>query len=104
MRKVAASRVYSSQYDYKINQIIEISRQKVVVVRDLKHEEPMTEWLTGAIILTNKKDLSIENTKHISDLYSFKTIQETNNIYAWHVADLEHATGNILSKNISLIK
>lgn len=104
MRKVAASRVYSSQYDYKTNQIIEISSQKVMVVRDLKHEEPMTEWLTGAIILTNKKDLSIENTKHISDLYSFKTIQETNNIYAWHVADLEHATGNILSKNISLIK
>lgn len=104
MRKVAASRVYSSQYDYKINQIIEISSQKVVVVRDLKHEEPMTEWLTGAIILTNKKDLSIENTKHISDLYSFKTIQESNNIYAWHVADIDHVTGSILSKNISLIK
>lgn len=104
MRKVAASRVYSSQYDYKINQIIEISSQKVVVVRDLKHEEPMTEWLTGTIILTNKTDINSEKIRHISDFYSFKKLRESNNIYAWHVADLEHATGNILSKNISLIK
>ena len=104
MRKVAASRVYTSIHDYKINQIVEISNQKILNIRDLKHEEPMTEWLTGAIILTNKKDLSIENTKHISDLYSFKTIQESNNIYAWHVADIDHVTGSILSKNISLIK
>ena len=104
MRKVAASRVYFSTYDYKINQIVEISSQKVFIARDLKHEEPMTEWLPGAIILTNGKDLSIENIKHISDLYSFKTIQDSNIIYAWHVADFDHTTGNILSKNISLIK
>ena len=104
MRKVAASRVYSSQYDYKINQIIEISSQKVVVVRDLKHEEPMTEWLTGTIILTNKIGINSEKIRHISDFYSFKKLRESNIIYAWHVADLDHATGNILSKNISLIK
>ena len=104
MRKVAASRVYYSQYNYKINQIIEVSSQKVVVVRDLKHEEPMTEWLTGTIILTNKTDINSEKIRHISDFYSFKKLRESNIIYAWHVADLDHATGNILSKNISLIK
>ena len=104
MRKVAASRVYSSQYDYKINQIIEISNQKVVVVRDLKHEEPMTEWLTGTIILTNKTDVNSEKIRHISDFYSFTQICKPNIIYAWHVEDLEHDTGRILNKNISLIK
>lgn len=104
MRKVAASRVYFSQYDYKINQIVEISNQKILNIRDLKHEEPMTEWLTGAIILTNKTGINSEKIRHISDFYSFKKLRESNIIYAWHVADLEHATGNILSKNISLIK
>lgn len=104
MRKVAVSRVYTSIHDYKINQIVEISNQKILNIRDLKYEEPMTEWLTGTIILTNKTDVNSEKIRHISDFYSFKKLRESNSIYAWHVADLDHATGNILSKNISLIK
>ena len=104
MRKVAANKVYFSQSEYKINQIVEINNCNVVNVRDLKQEESMTEWMPRAIILTNKTDINPEKIKHISDFYSIKKLRDSNNIYAWHVADLDHATGNILSKNISLIK
>ena len=104
MRKVAANKVYFSQSEYKINQIVEINNCNVANVRDLKHEEPMTEWLTGTIILTNKTDVNSEKIRHISDFYSFTQICKPNIIYAWHVEDLEHDTGRILNKNISLIK
>lgn len=104
MRKVAANKVYFSQSEYKINQIVEINKCNVVNVRDLKQEESMTEWMAGAIILTNKTDINSEKIKHISDFYSSTQICKPNIIYAWHVEDLEYDTGRILNKNISLIK
>lgn len=104
MRKVAASKVYFSQSEYKVNKIVEINSLNVTGVRDLKHEEPMTEWMTGTVILTNNIDVNPDNINHISDFYSSSKVLSSDVLYAWYVANLDHNTGCILSKNISLIK
>lgn len=104
MRKVAASKVFSSPTNYLANQIVEIDDSKVLTVRDLKCEEAMTEWLTGIIVLSNKDKINLDDANSISAFYSEEDTNEDNTIHAWHIANFDSETGCILDKNITLIK
>jgi len=103
MRKVAAHKVYFTQRDYLINQIVEITNSNILAIRELRHEEAMTEWLSGVIVLTDKSDLNVNSINKISDFFTDDNHVKSTTIYAWHIADFDHDSELILTKNISLI-
>ena len=55
MRRVAASRVYVNEKEFYTNHVVELLDHLVVNHYALEGELPMTEWLSGTIIIRNRE-------------------------------------------------
>ena len=55
MRRVAASRIYFNNKDFRTNHVVELVDHFVVNHYPLKGEIPMAEWLGGTIIICNRR-------------------------------------------------
>ena len=53
MRRVAASRVYINEKEFRTNHVVELFDHHVVCHYPLQGELPMTEWLGGTILIRN---------------------------------------------------
>ena len=53
MKRVAASRVYINETDFRTNYVVELCDHHVVRHYPLEQELPQTEWLGGTIVIHN---------------------------------------------------
>jgi len=51
MRRVAASRVYINEKEFRNNHVVELLHHQVINHYPLEGELPMTEWLGGTILI-----------------------------------------------------
>lgn len=104
MRKVAAFRIYLSETEYIPAHIVEIIDSKVIALRKLSAEEAMTEWLPGALLLSNQNSASNDTVNNLANFYSGKKTDQAQDVHVWHAENIDYATGDIINGEITLIK
>ena len=68
-RKVAVNKLYISPREAYTNQVVELTDGTVTGWHPLTHEEPMTEWLGGTLVVTPLPNLRPQHISRISDFY-----------------------------------
>lgn len=106
MRRVAASRVYTSIEEFYNNHIVELFDSFVVNHYSLQSELAMTEWLGGIIVLTHA-DIpqdQFHTINSVSDLYTLSSLQETTiRPQAYHISN-PHISSATLSPTSRITK
>ena len=100
IRKVAASKIYTSEKKHLKNFVVEIEDGYVSKFYPLTTENAFTEWFTGTIVLTNKNIPSQKGLKNIKDFYSKHPTTSTNNLCCWHLSNVDHMTGDIIKPSV----
>lgn len=94
VKKFACHRIYQSADSYQGQSVVSINTKVEVVSFSLFDSEAChTEWIGGAVLLSNKSELYIE--KDFSLLLSTAfPIEDKYPLYAWHLSpfDFENET------------
>lgn len=70
MRRVAASRVYINDKEFR-NHVVELFEHTLVNHYPLQGELPMTEWLGGTIIIRGKEAYHIQKVLSPTELSTY---------------------------------
>lgn len=100
IRKVAASKIYTSEKNYLKNFVVELEDGYVSKFYPLTTEHAFTEWFTGTILLTNKNIPSQKGLTNIKDFYFKHPTTSTNDLCCWHLSNVDHMTGDIIKPSI----
>ena len=100
IRKVAASKIYTSEKKHLKNLVVEIEDGYVSKFYPLTKEHAFTEWFTGTIVLTNKNIPSQKGLTNIKDFYFKHPTTSTNDLCCWHLSNVDHMTGDIIKPSI----
>ncbi len=92
MRRVGATRIYTSSVNFLHNYILEIDGRCVVGYLPLTHETPMTEWLQGVIVVSDVPGTIAKDFTNISEFFSYGQ-QPDAPLHAWHITKMDYATG-----------
>lgn len=72
LRRVAATRVYiENEEEFHNNHVVELLNHQVVAHYPLVHEQPMTEWLGGTIIVCDSVAYHTSQTLSPSELGAY---------------------------------
>ena len=100
IRKVAASKIYTSEKNHLKNFVVELEDGYVSKFYPLTTEHAFTEWFTGTILLTNKNIHSKKGLTNIKDFYFKHPTTSTNDLCCWHLSNVDHVTGDIIKPSI----
>lgn len=100
IRKVAASKIYTSEKNHLKNFVVELEDGYVSKFYPLTTEHAFTEWFTGTILLTNKNIPSQKELTNIKDFYFKHPTTSTNDLCCWHLSNVDHVTGDIIKPSI----
>lgn len=100
IRKVAASKIYTSEKNHLKNFVVELEDGYVSKFYPLTTEQAFTEWFTGTILLTNKNIPSQKGLTNIKDFYFKHPTTSTNDLCCWHLSNVDHMTGDIIKPSI----
>ncbi len=92
MRKVGATRIYTSSANFLRNHVVEIDGRNVIDIYPLTHETPMTEWLPGIIVLSDIAETEVCNFTNITDFFLHQQ-KGARPLTAWHISDADYSTG-----------
>ncbi len=92
MRKVGATRIYTSSAKFLRNHVVEIDGRNVIDIYPLTHESPMTEWQQGVIVVSDMPPAEVGNPANISDFFLHQTANGSP-MHAWHISDVDYSTG-----------
>ena len=71
MRRVAASRVYINEKEFRNNHVVELFEHLVVNHYPLEGELPMTEWLGGTIIIRGREAYHVRQVLSPAELSTY---------------------------------
>ena len=100
IRKVAASKIYTSEKNHLKNFVVELEDGYVSKFYPLTTEHAFIEWFTGTILLTNKNIPSQKGLTNIKDFYFKHPTTSTNDLCCWHLSNVDHVTGDIIKPSI----
>ncbi len=92
MRKVGATRIYTSSANFQRNHVVEIDGRNVIDIYPLTHESPMTEWLQGVIVVSGMPPAEVTHINIIADFFQHQPASGSP-LHAWHIADVDYSTG-----------
>lgn len=78
MRRVAASRVYINEKEFRTNYVVELYNHLVVNLYPLEGEIPMTEWLGGTIIIHQREAFHIQRVLSPTELSAYNSCSDSN--------------------------
>lgn len=100
IRKVAASKIYTSEKNHLKNFVVELEDGYVSKFYPLTTEYAFTEWFTGTLVLTNKNIPSQKGLTNIKDFYFKHPTTSTNDLCCWHLSNVDHMTGDIIKPSV----